>query len=708
MPLPPASPPPPSIIPAQLGFLAIYNPSLGTSDDTLDDQILYYASVTTLTSGAGSNRRRRSAPVPSRDERNQRLRHIGLAQGMVEFGRSFSGGAPVDTIDTEHSRVVLHELEPGWWILAVCPPFSIPYIHTNAGDQQSIDLTRLPTTGTTYEPSTRDLKPASLLLADLLRAHAIFLLHHAPSLAALFVRAQARDKFSALLSRYWDQFLAGWTVLMHGNPATSVLGGIKIAGSGELGVGVGEEERGSGERDVLEGMVGGTEGLVDLVVGRFDGEGEGGWLGRGEEVGAEDGAVFLGVGAVSRGSVRALVGWLEDVWVAGEGAYGVGESPGSTRRRARRRRKVVEGGEKEEVEVDGEGAGMDKIFSYLKLGYGTAWGAGSAGSAATSDAHPPSPRPHKDTPPGEFLIGLTGDLHTDDAPTEEPEDHPEDTNPRIVVRTVSVELESPAFSRPESTITKDLGSPAAEHPPSASPHVNPHGHITSSTTPSFDAQDRNKTHRLRVVVYAARPFLYLLLFHPTTDSLAWEPFYHNLHARLAPIHAGMLASTGYRPERPGGGGEGDHGIYDLVWDPRGMTVHSTIPNIPVPGGTGGVWTRAEALGTHMQMLNVLGETRRIVGECERTGKTRAGWWVVWNRVLEEEEGEAVVGKEVFLVRRASDATGAAGLLGVGGGGGRNGGLGTEGRGWADGASRLAQGIGVDTRRYVEGLLSLNR
>lgn len=128
MPPPPAaSPPPPSIIPAQLGFLAIYNPSLGTSDDTLDDQILYYASVTTLTSGAGSSRRRRPAPPPSRDERNQRLRHIGLAQGMVEFGRSFSGGAPVDTIDTEHSRVVLHELEPGWWILAVCPPF--PFFH---------------------------------------------------------------------------------------------------------------------------------------------------------------------------------------------------------------------------------------------------------------------------------------------------------------------------------------------------------------------------------------------------------------------------------------------------------------------------------------------------------------------------------------------------------------------------------------------------
>lgn len=33
--------------------------------------------------------------------------------------RSFSDGVPVESIDTEKSRIVLHELEPGWWILAV-------------------------------------------------------------------------------------------------------------------------------------------------------------------------------------------------------------------------------------------------------------------------------------------------------------------------------------------------------------------------------------------------------------------------------------------------------------------------------------------------------------------------------------------------------------------------------------------------------------
>ncbi|KAJ4306081.1 hypothetical protein N0V88_000877 [Collariella sp. IMI 366227] len=109
------------IVPAQLGFLAIYNPSLGTTDATLNDQIVYYASPSTL----AVRRRRQRAPregrptdVISQDERNERLRQIGLAQGMVEFGKSFSGGQPVDSIDTEKSRVVLHELEPGWWILA--------------------------------------------------------------------------------------------------------------------------------------------------------------------------------------------------------------------------------------------------------------------------------------------------------------------------------------------------------------------------------------------------------------------------------------------------------------------------------------------------------------------------------------------------------------------------------------------------------------
>ena len=111
------------IVPAQLGFLALYNPGLGKTDETVHDQIVYFASPSTQPGPRSRRHRsakdRRPPDAVSREERNERLRQIGLAQGMVEFGRSFSDGQAVDSIDTERSRVVLHELEPGWWVLAV-------------------------------------------------------------------------------------------------------------------------------------------------------------------------------------------------------------------------------------------------------------------------------------------------------------------------------------------------------------------------------------------------------------------------------------------------------------------------------------------------------------------------------------------------------------------------------------------------------------
>ncbi|KAK0638884.1 hypothetical protein B0T16DRAFT_338655 [Cercophora newfieldiana] len=767
------------VLPAQLGFLAIYNPSLGITDDTLEDQIVYYASVNTQSSPKRRRHRSKNArpiDILSKEERNERLRQIGLAQGMVEFGRSFSGGKPIDTIDTERSRVILHELEPGWWILA------------------SIDLTRLPIpppkTATSaaaaqapaepaIEYSSREVKPTALLLQDLLRAHSTFLLHHASSLSALFVRSQ-RDKFVSILGRYWDLFLSTWNVLLHGNPACNVYGGIKIAACGELGIGVGEEERGSGERDVLEGLVHGVEGLVDVLVGRYGGGEEGereedAWLGTGDEPGAEDGAVFLGVGALSRHSVRSVTWWMEDVFTWGENAYGVMDRPTSTRDKKRRRegrkkaavqaesgstgmqskakdgRSSVQGdASKTAGEEHDNGTGMDKVFSYLKLGYGTAWSLGGSsteppaadggagkldGTTGTSDP----PKPPKDPNAGRFLIGLVGNVEggrgSEDDPSSQDQTPEENPNSRTVVRTLSVELEKEGEDLPESQVTKDLGSHDNEL---AEQKVNTDGHITEDPNTSFDSQDRNKTKKLRVVVYTAKPFIFVFLFQPRTDSLEFEALYRSLHSRITPIHKSLLTSTAYRPERPDVGSAASAEIYDLIWDPQSLAVHSTIPNIPDPllvanaSGTPPIWSRVEALNTHNQILNMFMATRESLPEFERTCKTSRGWWIVWNRILEqagkeestpdvdeqdpdetevgdeEEEGskvptemDVVVSKEIFLIRRASDHGGTVRSISssyVGGGGG----------GWADGASRLAQGIGVDTRRYIEGLLSLNR
>jgi hypothetical protein len=75
-----------AIVPAQLSFLTLYNPSLGRTDETLHNQVLYYYS-----SKSTRRKLRKSsdgdAGAQEHEERNERLRQIGLAQGMVEFAK---------------------------------------------------------------------------------------------------------------------------------------------------------------------------------------------------------------------------------------------------------------------------------------------------------------------------------------------------------------------------------------------------------------------------------------------------------------------------------------------------------------------------------------------------------------------------------------------------------------------------------------------
>lgn len=694
-----------------------------------------------------------------------------------------------------------------------------------------IDLTRLPLPQApktskaaenpaeeNFEYSSREVKPAGLLLQDLLRAHSNFLLHHDSSLSALFLRIK-RTRFTSTLGRYWDLFLSTWHVLLSGNPARDVFGGIKIAASGELGIGVGEEDRGSGEREVLEGLVGRVDGLVDLLVSKFGdsdpddfnktGESKkelgqhrtsAQWLGAGKGPGAEDGAIFLGVGALSRKSMRDITQWMEDMYTWGENAYGVLESPKAARRaltasaaeaRESRRKSTSpaihvppnlfapkrgpktagntpsprhtspapnkDPRSKGTEENSEDGPGLEKYMDYLKLGYGKYWSLGGDSTSLPAEAqHSDQDPTDQDMHPskgddmvGHFLIGHTGEL--EEGWIEDPEDRRfalehEAMNGRTMVRTLTVELESEATAESESQLTKVLGS---------------HDNELSSETGSlgrrsaFDNQDRNKTDRLRVVVYVARPLIFTFLFEVRTESLAFEGLYRSLHHQIGPLRKLLSKSTAYRPGRPDMG-KTAAAIYDLVWDPKAITVHSTMPNIPDPADIYNSfdpppWSRVEALNTHMQILNLWKATRTHVSELERTCKTSRGWWIVWNRILERSgedgasplmtgldrpsssqdesstkssashgtpEGDVSVpsttsrasslvhdcyeevSKEIFLVRKSSDHAGHGRSVSLTGA--------VSGAGWTDGASKLAQGIGVDTRRYIEGLLSLNR
>lgn len=81
-----------SVIPAQLGFLTIYNPSLGTTDETLQDQIVFYYSSEQQTNRSSNGANASStSPTPeqqnNKNDTNERLRRIGLAQGMVNFAK---------------------------------------------------------------------------------------------------------------------------------------------------------------------------------------------------------------------------------------------------------------------------------------------------------------------------------------------------------------------------------------------------------------------------------------------------------------------------------------------------------------------------------------------------------------------------------------------------------------------------------------------
>ncbi|OCT51514.1 hypothetical protein CLCR_07971 [Cladophialophora carrionii] len=368
----------PIVVPAHLSYLAIYNPSLGSTDEALRDQIVFYyshkleaeigrqAREKNATSGKDVSSRERDAAEKKQEAiENERLRQVGLAQGMVNFAKNFSNSGSLESVDTEKSRVVLKEVEPGWWILAAVALTQLPAANrvSSATASNARSGRNTPTgeaaTSRNVEYSSREVAPAPLLLVQLLQAHRIFLLHHASSLSELWKKHEAkRELFCSLLHRYWSRFIWNWDVLLHGNPAVDLYDAVKLASGGELGVGVGEEDWGSGEREVLEGFAARNECLVDLVVGRYGdvpsstgypgqsvsllGKDSSSWLGNGDNSRAEDGIVFSGIGGISRRCLTTVSQWMESVYMSGDAAYGVGENPSSRPRNRRRRRKLDE------------------------------------------------------------------------------------------------------------------------------------------------------------------------------------------------------------------------------------------------------------------------------------------------------------------------------------------------------------------------------
>ncbi|KAL1960197.1 hypothetical protein VTO42DRAFT_8740 [Malbranchea cinnamomea] len=806
-------------VPAQLSLLAIYNPSLGATDETLLNQIVFYYPKSKDKDG---RRSRRSEPTSDTDNQenqakeHEKLRQIGLAQGLVSFAKNFSNGELVDTVETEKCRIVLHELEEGWWILARINLSRLPPGSSGLGELQANSPAPF-----RAEYSSREVAPSYLIRQQLVRAHSIFLLHHAQSLNDLYARLP-RETFCGILERFWSRFIWKWDILLNGNPMVDILNGIKVAEGGELGIGVGEEEWGSGEREVLEGFIARTPGLANIIVSKF---GEGppadhgenkpseadghpkskySWIGCDRCPGPSDGVIFSGIGTISRSSLAQVSHWMEWIYRYGEDAYGVREDPMTVRRRKKRkvpsigqpkgrsesRRNdpgkldsalstprgqlspgippplVVSTGHRTRESKPGDTVGptadssppknssdaysfgTETFMKLLTLGYGSAWGNTSSNPPShprvglLQDGDKPSTGPnnsvqeiakspssassvvgnHRTVPlnesPGYFILGLRDDLENGDSDKEDGYTEyggegrgANAVKNKILLRTLTLR------GRSNSHLTSDEDSSATEAP---------------------------KTYQ--VVIYLYQPFMFTFLFEPDTPSLSSASFYRSIHHQLGPLQKPLLLSTSPEKIRQRlsqfdiyqGQSVGDSNrhprVFEVVFDPANRTIYSSLPNIPEPGNAPQKaerqpqpsWHRLDALNVHTQLINTFIETRSRQAEVERTCKTSRGWWVLWTRLQDRRaskafstsESEPSV-KEVFLVRRTSDysqmghvprSSSGSGFFRNFGGSSITGSQAKVGTGaGAPGASgRVAEGLGLDAKRYIEALLSLNR
>ncbi|OJJ47478.1 hypothetical protein ASPZODRAFT_63308 [Penicilliopsis zonata CBS 506.65] len=779
-----------SVIPAQVSFLAIYNPLLGPTDETINDQIVFYTSRSRQRQRTKTSAVDNGEDTDGKNEANERLRQIGLAQGMVSFARNFSEGQAVEYVETEKAWIILHELENSWWILA------------------SIDLTRLPTesvngksepSSPSYQYSSREMCPPQLLIQQLRRAHSTFLLHQDNTLDALFQRV-GRPTFCHLLGRFWEKYVWSWDILLSGNPAVEMFNGIKLSAGGELGIGVGEEEWGSGEREVLEDFVSRTDGLVDLVVSRFgDGISQAEetaqpgqlksisatdsvdiehWLGQGNYPRPSDGVIFTGVGAISRFSLLQVSQWMERIYRYGNDAYGLGEhqaSPNIKKGRKRRGRNHFRDTSMPSEQIgraassvsklkspdrrfspgiprplvlphmrsqslagsgknspsgsestsagsprasDWSAFGTETFMKYLTLGYGSSWGFSSENQTALPQVAGPkqqgdntetvsvSPSDEEGRVPehvpvkvdkGRFIVGLTDEIKSE----MEVLDNEESPNHNITSRTLYLKLS------PGEDLTK-----------------------------------------LQVLVYVHQPFIFTFLFEEGTQALSTPSLYRAIHHQLYPLRKSLLTSTSpanaFRrisisntldpQQRFSQAKTKDEPVYDLVYDPSNLTIRSSIPNIPDLGssihasGLASIdqppLTRIESLNIHHRLLSTYTETRTRPLELEQTCKTSRGWWIVWMRLNDqnkqdhEPSSSSSSAQEAFLVRKASDYATATGhgrggsssarfFRDLGGASASSAAL-QQARAEMGASSRLAEGLGLDPRKYIENLLNLNR
>ncbi|KAK6517327.1 hypothetical protein TWF281_003984 [Arthrobotrys megalospora] len=762
---------PSSITPASLSYLAIFNPSLGLTDETLPDQIVFWTS---------------RSPA----SQNECLRQIGLAQGIIEFARGFSGAQDLNAVETQKSRIVLHEIEAGWWILA------------------SIDLTQIhyATDPPTTDFSPREVAPHSVLISQLKTSYRQFLLFNGT--LDFILSNHGRDILVQRLEKFYTRWAWRWEVMLNGNPAVDVWNGIKI------GRGVGEEEKevlgGFADRNRTE--IDGSERMIDLVVSRFGKlpgdekdpkKSKPGFStrGTGKLPSPDDGCIYRGLGNLTKESVRDLAEWMARWYQYGDSSFDY-QTVRPSRKKARR------GKSKAPAADPPQKASLipEVITTVTAAATPEAQTSEASTSAAAETSAPIEDVSEQETilPPPLFPAdaqqdpqeatstpdsgskdrkskdkGKTKGKPSNDASgstSGQPPESKGNNNLMLNVLTLGTYAAYSAWNRNREEEQSKADTPEAnaepnpaevsgrfiigytgaldeeeEDPAVNDPKVDQKDFIsttiwvarTKDSTPNTqDGADKSPVlEECRLVAYAAYPFIFAMLFRSTNESLTKPSFYKLLHQQLGPLKGPLISSSEkqYQPSN-------HKGVFDLIFDPATLTVHTSLPSIPEPVfntpldiTTNGGLPRIEALHVHSQILRVIEDTRwkdiplgAPTGERERTNRTTRGWWIAWMRlegvepqrsqlastnstattidsqverqglVPPADEITSFIGsvskhrrgrREAFIIRKGSDHR-------------------THVRASKDSKSgfsipiKLSGGLGIDTKRYFDQLLNL--
>ncbi|ORY79107.1 hypothetical protein BCR37DRAFT_382103 [Protomyces lactucae-debilis] len=169
-----------------LSYLTLFCPALGSTEESVADQLLFYTDASATST------------------LDQQLRNIGLIQGILELGRSFSpkdhastSHRPLRCIKSEQTMAVVTELEPGIWC---CLCVELP----KANDAQ-----------TTAIPETEMLPHPLQIQCQLHAAHDLFCASYGRLGAMIFERnhetgADRKAEVMSRLEKYWLRWAWRW------------------------------------------------------------------------------------------------------------------------------------------------------------------------------------------------------------------------------------------------------------------------------------------------------------------------------------------------------------------------------------------------------------------------------------------------------------------------------------------------------------------